>query len=187
MFVCSWELTKCLLTRGVHLWEVKNVVFDVAENMAKCLFKRGVHLWEVKNVVFVYSWEHGQVSDYKRCLPKVGVCRWRFDSNDMVASHWEWANSQQMHFTLDFVSSKFSTSQWGDAALAACKSSYNYSSLPTDNLLLSLELFSPKTPFYSDLLFCLLSQNMGLHSRLMKNAIRGGGGGCFLGRLGWPN
>ena len=31
------------------------MVFDVAENMAKCLFKRGVHLWEVKNVVFVYS------------------------------------------------------------------------------------------------------------------------------------
>ena len=38
---------KCPFKRGARLWEVKNVVPDVAENMTKCPLTRGVRLREV--------------------------------------------------------------------------------------------------------------------------------------------
>ena len=34
----------------------------VAETMTAFLLRRGVHLWEVKNIVFVCGWDHNSVS-----------------------------------------------------------------------------------------------------------------------------
>ena len=53
MYVAG-TMTKCLLRRGVSLWEVKNVqCLYVAGTMTKCLLRRDVCLWEIKNVVNV--------------------------------------------------------------------------------------------------------------------------------------
>ena len=41
----------CLYKRGVHLWEVKNKCLYIAGNMTKCPLTRGVHLQEVSVII----------------------------------------------------------------------------------------------------------------------------------------
>ena len=53
---------------------VKLPISGLHWDQKKWPLKRGVHLWEVKNVVFVCSKEHDQVSAYERC-PPTGVVR----------------------------------------------------------------------------------------------------------------
>ena len=50
-------------------YTVKPPVSGHPLDQKKWPLKRGVHLWEVKNVVFVCGWEHDQVSAYERYAP----------------------------------------------------------------------------------------------------------------------